>query len=214
MPGVRIPIVARRASARGDARLRAAARLELRRRDPRPAGRVPAARRPVHRPGPDAARWSRDRRRAGRPAAADPRRARDGHAHAQARPTRTSSGSARSTSRPSTAASSRAGTATRDDAQLRLRLRPHQARALRRPRRARRPAASSWRSSSGRTTTRSCRSRPSVWNGFKGMGDRTRSSRTAAPTRTTRRSSTASTRSRTTSPTTGPSGTTDRCACS
>ncbi len=71
-------------AARGDARLRAAAHLELRRRDPRPAGRVPATRRPLHRARARTGGGRRDRRRQGHPAQAHPRRARHGDAHAQA----------------------------------------------------------------------------------------------------------------------------------
>ncbi len=54
MPGVHIPIVAPDQLVEPQAGRVPAARLELRRRDPRPAGRVPAARRQVHHPGSEA----------------------------------------------------------------------------------------------------------------------------------------------------------------
>ena len=116
-PARAIRILAPSAARPRAARLRAAPRLELRRRDPRAAGRVPpteAAR--VHR-----ARRPRSPDGCARdvidgvqvdPAAAHPRRARHDLPHAPRDRPALPSSSARSTSRPSTGASSRAGIAT------------------------------------------------------------------------------------------------------
>ena len=61
--------------------------------------------------------------------------------------------------------------APRDDAQLRLHLRPDQARALRRSRGLADRGHACRRFSSGRTTIRSSSIPPGIWTGFKGMSE-------------------------------------------